>query len=112
MLQYTSIGIYYHNKTNKNERKRDENYGRLYGMEYHAISHSQAVQGRRFYIVAVHRLRLLLWFESVGFTQTNMAMLLEGDRFTINEQKTGKRRVIKINNDFQDHIRKCYSSEN
>ena len=34
-------------------------------------------------------------------------MLLESDRFTLNEQKTGKRRIIKVNADFRNHIEKC-----
>lgn len=32
-------------------------------------------------------------------------MLLSDDKFVINEKKTGKRRVVKINADFQKHIR-------
>ena len=39
-------------------------------------------------------------------------MLLENPTFTINEKKTGKRRVIKINRDFQAHIQKCHNSLN
>lgn len=34
-------------------------------------------------------------------------MLLDSDRFTITEQKTGKRRVVKVNSDFKSHIEKC-----
>ena len=34
--------------------------------------------------------------------------LLENDTFVITEQKTSKRRVIKINSDFQNHIHKCF----
>ncbi len=34
--------------------------------------------------------------------------LLTGDSFTVYEQKTGKRREIRINKGFQDHIRDCY----
>ena len=34
-------------------------------------------------------------------------MLLSDDKFVINEKKTGKRRVVKINADFQKHIRQC-----
>lgn len=36
--------------------------------------------------------------------------LLESDTFVITEQKTSKRRVIKINSDFQNHIRKCFEA--
>lgn len=36
--------------------------------------------------------------------------LLENDTFVITEQKTSKRRVIKINSDFQSHIRKCFEA--
>lgn len=34
--------------------------------------------------------------------------LLTGDSFAIYEQKTGKRREIRVNKGFQDFIRKCY----
>ena len=34
-------------------------------------------------------------------------MLLNEDKFVLNEQKTNKRRVIKINADFQKHIQQC-----
>lgn len=37
-------------------------------------------------------------------------MLLSDDKFTLNEKKTNKRRTIKINADFQQHIRKCYDA--
>ena len=37
-------------------------------------------------------------------------MLLNDDRFVLNEKKTGKRRVVKINADFQQHIRKCHDA--
>jgi len=35
-------------------------------------------------------------------------MLLDNDRFMLIEKKTGKRREIKINGDFQKHIRECH----
>lgn len=35
-------------------------------------------------------------------------MLLETDRFTLIEKKTGKRRIVKINPDFKTHIEKCW----
>lgn len=36
--------------------------------------------------------------------------LLTGDSFTIYEQKTGKRREIRINKGFQSHIKDCYAA--
>ena len=36
--------------------------------------------------------------------------LLMGDSFAIYEQKTGKRREIRINKSFQDFIRECYEA--
>lgn len=38
------------------------------------------------------------------------SMLLDSDRFTLIEKKTRKRREIKINRDFQKHIRGCYEA--
>ena len=35
-------------------------------------------------------------------------MLLYEEQFTIREKKTGKRRVVKINHEFQQHINNCY----
>ena len=37
-------------------------------------------------------------------------MLLNGDKFTLYEKKTGKRRVVKINKGFQKHIKQCYDA--
>lgn len=37
-------------------------------------------------------------------------MLLEGEKFELNEKKTGKYRQVKINQDFQKHIRECYDA--
>ena len=37
-------------------------------------------------------------------------MLLNDDKFVLNEKKTGKRRVVKINADFQKHIRQCHNA--
>lgn len=50
-----------------------------------------------FFGLRVSDLRKLTW-----------SMLLGDDKFVINEQKTGKRRVVKINHDFQKHIQQCY----
>ena len=36
------------------------------------------------------------------------AMLLDSDSFIIIEKKTGKRRAIRINSNFQSHIKDCY----
>lgn len=38
------------------------------------------------------------------------SMLLNGDSFELNEKKTGKRRVVKINRDFQKHIKDCHDA--
>lgn len=40
------------------------------------------------------------------------SMLLDNDRFVINERKTNKRRVVKINFEFQKHILKCHNAMN
>lgn len=39
-------------------------------------------------------------------------ILLYNDTFTINEKKTGKRRVVKINGEFQKHIKNCHKALN
>lgn len=49
-----------------------------------------------FFGLRVSDLRKLTW-----------SMLLDDDKFILNEQKTGKRRIIKINSDFQKHIQQC-----
>lgn len=38
------------------------------------------------------------------------SQLLDGDKFTIYEKKTGKRRVVKVNKGFQKHIKACYDA--
>ena len=38
------------------------------------------------------------------------SMLLDDDKLVLHENKTGKRRVVKINADFQQHIRKCHDA--
>lgn len=40
----------------------------------------------------------------------NWTMLLSGGTFVVTEKKTGKRRVIRINPTFADHIAKCFKS--
>lgn len=52
-----------------------------------------------FFGLRVSDLRKLTW-----------RMLLNEDKFVLNEQKTGKRRIVKINSDFQKHIQKCYDA--
>lgn len=37
-------------------------------------------------------------------------MILDADRFELREKKTQKRRLIKINSAFQNHIRMCYEA--
>ena len=54
-----------------------------------------------FFGLRVSDLRTLTW-----------SMLLNDDKFELIEQKTGKRRVIKINGEFQKHIRDCHSALN
>lgn len=38
------------------------------------------------------------------------SMVLNGDKFTIYEKKTGKRRVVKVNKGFQKHIKACFDA--
>lgn len=52
-----------------------------------------------FFGIRISDLRKLTW-----------GMLLQDDKFIINEQKTGKRRIVKINADFQKHIQQCYDA--
>lgn len=40
----------------------------------------------------------------------NWSMLLDGDGFELTEKKTKKRRRVKINAAFQNHIRDCYNA--
>ena len=42
--------------------------------------------------------------------QLSWSMLLDGDSFTLTEQKTGKQRTVRINRDFQKHIRACHKA--
>lgn len=52
-----------------------------------------------FFGLRISDLRTLTW-----------AMLLNDETFSLNEMKTGKRRVVKINHDFQKHIWNCYKA--
>lgn len=38
------------------------------------------------------------------------SILLDDDKFTLNEKKTNKRRTVKINSDFQQHIKRCHDA--
>lgn len=38
------------------------------------------------------------------------SMLLDDNKFTLNEKKTNKRRTVKINSDFQQHIKQCHDA--
>lgn len=38
------------------------------------------------------------------------SMVLDADKFTIYEKKTGKRRVVKVNKGFQKHIKACFDA--
>lgn len=40
------------------------------------------------------------------------SQLLDDDTFTINETKTGKRRTIRVNKGFRQHIDDCYTALN
>ena len=42
--------------------------------------------------------------------QLSWSQIMNADEFAIYEQKTGKRRVIKINKGFQGHIQDCYAA--
>ena len=52
-----------------------------------------------FFGLRISDLRMLRW-----------SMLLNGEKFEIQEKKTNKYRQIKINSDFQRHIRDCYQA--
>ena len=38
------------------------------------------------------------------------SMLLDDDKFTLNEKKTNKRRTVKINSDLQQHTNRCHDA--
>ena len=52
-----------------------------------------------FFGLRISDLRTLTW-----------AMLLGDDKFVLNEKKTGKRREVRINRDFQKHIKDCHEA--
>ena len=69
---------------------------------------------RRLYRDSNYRMSLLLGCGSFfGLRISDLLtlswdMLLYDEQFTIREKKTGKRRVVKINHEFQRHINNCY----
>ena len=69
---------------------------------------------RRLYKDGDYRMSLLIGcgcFFGLRFSDLSKLtykQLLTGDSFAIYEQKTGKRREIRINKSFQDFIRECY----
>ena len=54
---------------------------------------------RAFFGLRVSNLRQLRWKD-----------LISNETFTLSEQNTGKQRTIKINKDFQQHIRACHEA--
>ena len=52
-----------------------------------------------FFGLRISDLRTLTW-----------AQIFDQDSFMLNEKKTGKRRIIKINQGFQKHIQDCFSA--
>ena len=52
-----------------------------------------------FFGLRISDLRCLTWNQVLG-----------SDEFTIWEQKTGKRRVIRVNAGFREHIRRCHDA--
>ena len=71
---------------------------------------------RRLYRDGDYRMSLLIGCGSFfglrisDLSTLTWAMLLNGDSFVINEKKTGKRRQVKINKDFQKHIKDCHDA--
>ena len=60
---------------------------------------------RKLYRDGNYRISLL-----VGCGTLTWSMLLDDDKFTLNEKKTNKRRTVKINSDFQQHIKQCHDA--
>ena len=71
---------------------------------------------RRLYRDGNYRMSLLLGCGSLfGLRISDLLtlswdMLIYDEQFTIREKKTGKRRVVKINFEFQRHIQNCYKA--
>ena len=73
---------------------------------------------RRLYKDGNYRMSLLIGCGSfVGLRISDLLslswdMILDTDGFTLFEKKTGKKRVIKINEGFQKHIKDCFNALN
>ena len=73
---------------------------------------------RRLYKDGNYRMSLLIGLSSFIGTRISDTlslswdMLLDSDSFTLIEKKTGKKRIIKINDGFQNHIKDCFKSLN
>lgn len=71
---------------------------------------------RRLYKDKKYRLSLLIGLGSfVGLRISDLrtltwADLLDSDTFTLTEKKTGKKRTIKVNQQFRPHIEDCYKA--
>lgn len=79
-------------------------------MEHYAEPHQKTLQRWRLQNVIVHWCRLFLWFACFRFKKTHVEYVVNDDKFIIKEQKTSKRRVVKINADFQKHIQQCFDA--
>ena len=73
---------------------------------------------RKLYRDGNHRISLLIGCGSFfGLRISDLLtlswdMIIDADQFSIYEKKTGKRRVVKINKEFQRHIQNCYDALN
>ncbi|MBQ0142707.1 MAG: tyrosine-type recombinase/integrase [Prevotellaceae bacterium] len=71
---------------------------------------------RKLYKEKKYRLSLLLgcgFFFGLRISdlkKLTWAMLMDGETFILEEKKTGKKRIIKINAQFREHISDCYSA--
>ena len=80
--------------------------------EFHEYRTSNAMEWdtmlslvRRLYRDGDYRMSLL-----IGCGSLTWSMILDDDKFTIYEKKTGKRRVVKVNKGFQKHVKQCYDA--
>ena len=73
---------------------------------------------RRLYKDGNYRMSLLIGLSSFIGTRISDTltltwdMIYDTDSFTIIEKKTGKKRIIKINDSFQKHIKDCFNALN
>ena len=71
---------------------------------------------RKLYRDGNYRMSLLIgcgcffWLRISDILTLTWSMLLDDDKFTLNEKKTNKRRTVKINSDFQQHIKRCHDA--